>query len=388
MNKFIFHPVGQGLFYTGQLDYDCFYHGDSGYNFIFDCGSSIGDGFLCSTIDDYAASLNGRDIDLCVISHLHRDHYNGLKYLLRLQNIRIKKILLPYLPDNKMVRFAVLAGHFFDNNVAQDSRYEDLDFFKTLLGLYGIGENRNDVQSIILNREYAIQENFNDEYQYLRYNDRVFIENRTFNYWQIECYNKTLSDEKWQILSEQIIALLKEEGFESITKMLNYDFANLHKIAEIYGKVFKQQNPTSIVMKHYPIFGGIGIYPNYSCKLRHWHNYYEKCCLCNYAELFGKRNKNISVLTGDIEFDESLRKLVFDDYRGINVLQLPHHGAVDNWNLLNLPDFFSGKCVASFGLGNSYGHPSSEVVDGVKEKTDTEMIEVNQNRGYEYLIFD
>ena len=126
-----------------------------------------------------------------------------------------------------------------------------------------------------------IQENFNDEYQYLRYNDRVFIENRTFNYWQIECYNKTISDGKWQILSKQIIALLKEEGFEDISEMLNYDTSSLHKIAEIYGKVFKQQNPTSIIMKHYPILGGIGIYPNYSCKLRHWHNYYEKCCLCN-----------------------------------------------------------------------------------------------------------
>lgn len=92
MNKFVFHPVGQGLFYTGQLGCDYFYHRDSRYNFIFDCGSSSGDGFLCSTIDGYAAGLNGRDIDLCVISHLHRDHYNGLKYLLRLQNIRIKKI--------------------------------------------------------------------------------------------------------------------------------------------------------------------------------------------------------------------------------------------------------------------------------------------------------
>jgi len=44
VNKFTFHSVGQGLFYTGQLE--CYpYHGirndfvDSFYNFVYDCGS-------------------------------------------------------------------------------------------------------------------------------------------------------------------------------------------------------------------------------------------------------------------------------------------------------------------------------------------------------------
>lgn len=386
INKFTFQPVGQGLFYTGQLGCDYFYLRDSRYNFIFDCGSLSGDNSLHSSIDNFLVSLHGQDIDLCVISHLHIDHYNGLEFLLR--NTNVKKILLPYLPDNKMVRFAVLAGQFIDANKKKIEEDENSILnLKILANLYGIDERKY----IDGHRPYVIFCEEKLEYQSDNgtQNFRSRVKDGCIEiYWGIECYNKTLSNEKWQYLSEKIIALLKEEGFEEISEMLNYDTSSLHKIAEIYSKVFKQQNTTSIVIKHYPVLDSVGIYPNHPCKLPLYLPYKKMWYYDNYVELFGKRNKNISVLTGDIEFDESLRKVVFNDFRGINVLQLPHHGSAKNWKLLKLPKLFSGKCIASFGLGNRYCHPGIETINGLKEYMDADLIEVNQNSRYEYLILD
>ena len=79
MNKFKFHNVGQGLFYTGSL-----MHGT--YNFVFDCGTDSKQEYLTNQINDYAREFRCREgekpnIDFVVILHLHNDHFSGLNLL-------------------------------------------------------------------------------------------------------------------------------------------------------------------------------------------------------------------------------------------------------------------------------------------------------------------
>ena len=98
MNEFIFWPVGQGLFYSGNID---------GYRFVYDCGATstqkslkgacakkTNEKALFNSIARYCTYSDNSSIDFLAISHLHADHMNGV-YELR-KSCRIKRILLPY----------------------------------------------------------------------------------------------------------------------------------------------------------------------------------------------------------------------------------------------------------------------------------------------------
>lgn len=110
-----FWPVGHGAFYTEQF-YDCI--GKNIFTAVYDCGS--GNGWLkanngqryLSTPEvknlierflppQYAQGSKDpiQDIDIAFISHLHADHINGFPVLLP----RIKKLVLPYLSDCKIM---------------------------------------------------------------------------------------------------------------------------------------------------------------------------------------------------------------------------------------------------------------------------------------------
>lgn len=85
--SFRFHPVGQGLFYSGLLN-GWRRHERGTFSFVYDCGSTSSREFLYREIDDLklllplAGSRKSRRLDLLVISHLHDDHVNGLERLL------------------------------------------------------------------------------------------------------------------------------------------------------------------------------------------------------------------------------------------------------------------------------------------------------------------
>lgn len=85
-----FWPVGHGAFYTEHFR-------DSLNNRIFtavyDCGGKDED--IVQRNIDYMKRICGKNIDVLFISHLHRDHINGLDYLK--SNTNIKHIILPSL---------------------------------------------------------------------------------------------------------------------------------------------------------------------------------------------------------------------------------------------------------------------------------------------------
>lgn len=74
---FVFHNVGQGLFYSGEIKLDK----DIGFNFVYDCGSTSS-GYIKRVVKSFKSSIDKNEIDLLVISHLHDDHTRGLNELL------------------------------------------------------------------------------------------------------------------------------------------------------------------------------------------------------------------------------------------------------------------------------------------------------------------
>lgn len=104
IGKFVFHPVGHGLFYTGEITDD---HGKS-FSFAFDCGSEKKT--IISNIIKNGKLLNGADdilpeqIDLFIISHFHSDHISNALDLINAK--KIKTVILPYLTDTTKVLYA------------------------------------------------------------------------------------------------------------------------------------------------------------------------------------------------------------------------------------------------------------------------------------------
>ena len=61
---FIYHNVGQGLFYSGNLVTP-----SSNFRFVYDCGSENIQ-LVSTSIRRFKHDINGDEIDLLVISHL------------------------------------------------------------------------------------------------------------------------------------------------------------------------------------------------------------------------------------------------------------------------------------------------------------------------------
>lgn len=104
IGKFVFHPVGHGLFYTGEITDD---QGKT-FSFAFDCGSEnskiisdiISNGKLPNGIDDELPE----QIDLLIISHFHSDHISNALDLINAK--KIKTVILPYLIDTTKILYA------------------------------------------------------------------------------------------------------------------------------------------------------------------------------------------------------------------------------------------------------------------------------------------
>lgn len=107
--KFRFHPVGQGLFYSGQVN---------DFDFVYDCGSDSGKQYTDSAIDKYAEANKSRfekeKLDLLTISHLHGDHMNAVKILFSKTN-GVNEVVLPYLfPEERLM---VAAEYAIENEL-------------------------------------------------------------------------------------------------------------------------------------------------------------------------------------------------------------------------------------------------------------------------------
>jgi len=98
---FEFHKIGQGLFYSGNIE---------DYQFVYDCGTSSRAVYMDKAIkDDYYFRGKG-PLDLLIISHFHQDHVSGIKDLLNKTN-GVKRVILPYLfPQQRLVLLAQYVG--------------------------------------------------------------------------------------------------------------------------------------------------------------------------------------------------------------------------------------------------------------------------------------
>ena len=95
--RFTIHPVGQGFFYSGAIEFPHLDDAPSNFNFVFDCGSMN----KANCADEIATYHKHHfpdhtSLDLLVISHFDQDHVNHIYKLLD-GNRKVKKIVAPFL---------------------------------------------------------------------------------------------------------------------------------------------------------------------------------------------------------------------------------------------------------------------------------------------------
>jgi len=376
MNYFKFHPIGQGLFYTGSIANDFF-------NFVYDCGSYSGEKCKKRAIDDYVISLRNLEktkIDFFVLSHLHRDHFNGINYLM--SKIKIKKFYLPFIGYDNDFKALVLAGAVFLNGLNDDNQDEAYAMFNLMLSLY--------VEESIEGREVVlVGANPENEKEGYAYSKITF--NQEFNdksYWKFTLLNRRIDNRQLVDLINKMRVLMREHQIESITDLIHNH--RISDIAQIYHKVFgNDQNITSTILLHEPKQDCLEGYYNESDQhlygRRMLYRLRYPCGFC--------RNSNkhtalpTSLLTGDIQVDEELANAIKASLNNqdVGVLQIPHHGSHNNYEKLDSEGIHAEVYIAPYGLGNSYKHPSPETIEDLCVKGRT-FYSANQYDFFDYII--
>lgn len=395
MNKFYFHPVGQGLFYTGAL-----LRGN--YNFVFDCGSEERS-CLYAAIENYVKELNGKPIDFVVISHLHIDHFDGLYRLSQMAHI--KKVYLPYLGDNRQFVRDILAYYI----LLDSPHMENLEIYLFACRLYGVADDER-----IDDREHAIDEveflgKYGEEIYGKRTDEQIESAGCTYSslteqltqqgepYWRFRFINKRLGAEKIAALHKNVQDnLLKGR---SLKDYIHDNEENIKSVRKEYEQIFGKGNLlnlTSTVLVHCPAKAtSLSYYfdaPNIDEEII--------SPLQSYLLSPQTSENHTTILTGDAKIDRVMAEEIY--YFGNKnelgepknlILQLPHHGAYENLiPIINPSDSPAMKIsaeqyVISFGLGNRHRHPNAKTVSYLLDNA-LAHIYVTQEAGWRYFIDD
>ena len=439
--QFDFHPVGQGLFYSGRIN---------DFHFVYDCGTVSRKKYMNAAIDAYVRALgrngqrNRKPLDMLVISHFHGDHMNGVKDLLK-RTKGVKEVVLPYLHPAE--RLLVAAEYAINNKL--DALPEDyIAFLADPAAYFGGGEGSPEativtfilpggpvgewgnagergaveqpggagagvrygwLPDIVQKKEIDKDPALNTEKVKLRTHASIFYS----TLWSFKFYCRagkaTMED-----IEAKLRALERPIGPSGIeaSGLAVIIRTRLDDLKKIYRELFSSspgQNSTSLVCCHgpaMPLDNGMGkmrwwadilieplLSPQQHLKILHkgscqWVvHFFHRCrgepchAGCHmpppfYQMLFGDANPEIDEY--NTHFQSELQE--------ISVALLPHHGANSGWHG-DLPRVMPNCSiwVASFGLGNQYGHPCESAVSALKG-ANREILLCTQVQGWSIAI--
>ncbi|KAA6319164.1 hypothetical protein EZS27_030910, partial [termite gut metagenome] len=346
----IFHPIGQGAFYTEQQMI-------SGrvYTVVYDCGSiTLPKQSMRNLINSFFQKKG--TIDLLFISHFHADHINGIKSLLK--RCKVRRVVIPLLEDDDKIVLKL------DNAVR--FKYDETQIIDDPENFFGEKVKVTKVQ--VVTEDNAEPHNINaddlsDEINADNLSDEINSGTKikvSGSNWFYIPYNYKQEERAMQFSNA-----LREYDMSiddiNINDLGNKDLQK--KLQAAYKKVNGCLNKTSML-----VFAGTDLDSNIKltsinqipCNIP---------CGCLY--------------TGDVSlkqrgFIEDLKKRLNQDFNSIGTIQIPHHGSEENWksDILNT----HMQCaVISHGIHNKYEHPSSSVFKEVITKIPFNTFCVTEN---------
>jgi beta-lactamase superfamily II metal-dependent hydrolase len=327
----IFHPIGQGAFYSER-------HNSINFNVVYDCGNWKNTNLSSKVVTQ--AFLKDEIIDILFISHFDADHVNKIKILRN--HTTIKKIVLPLLYKEEEY---LLCEYYKNTNpdIIKLIKHPEQFFNSTtiIIKIQYISEN-NVINNNILQNLNKIESSTLVE------SGTIFKINDTYN-WCFIPYNY-----KYKLQQKELQELLRDNGYD-IDKVRNNTKYTLEQITRhskniqlIYKKLKYNINDNSMLL-----YSGL----QYSQSISYKNNY------LRYAIGISRAS---CIYTGDSNLNLVKIQEVFKDYWDfIITIQIPHHGDIKCFDSSILGDkqYF---CPISVGTKNTYGHPSSRLIADIQ----------------------
>ena len=390
-----FNPVGQGLFYSGQIITN-----DSEFNFIYDCGAKRKIP-LEKAIKEYCNTNKG--IDLLVLSHLHSDHINGLEQLLNKYSYIPSCVVIPYLtpmerliihwstirPSKWFIEFISDPVRYLINRGVEEvicvtsssgetvngrlTEFEGLNPDLTGIQFERLNKEPFDRKEQISKEEYSWDSKIQDHLYLVKSGSVISC---CYGMWFFKFYNEPLTSPILSLLKEN----LREIGMEHPSNQNLVDVFKRGSRGNPLAKAFRQVfgddklNLTSLLMFHGPSDG-----------LRCGCNNLSQNMIRTNDLTLDKpskiKNQFLHLLTGDFDFKQVSNEFYSKHgplLEDVSVVSLPHHGSDENWTeeiISAMPNVES--LVASFGTYNTYKHPGLNLQKYIKT-TNHSYIECNE----------
>lgn len=371
-----FHPVGQGTFYTEQIENKA---GGAKFTVVYDCGSGNTNNCpqsLCDYLDTCIDAY--KEIDILFISHFHNDHINGIKSLIG-NGVKIKNIVLPYVESGILNGIISLKNEYndpiFDSHI--QNPYETLHSI-TSTGtrfVYVVSEGSR-INGPFLPPDSQSTNPFGDNRPVVSINNNIQTKENI-------CYCHSgdiislcnwffapFVDKKIEGNDDLKDALESLKDLISDLKITYGDdwIANgKSQISEAYKKINNNINKTSMMVFSSPFI----LRAVMDCRLE-----------CKRPDCDATTKGNLlwasCLYTGDIPLDSSICSQItttLSPYQ-IGTFQIPHHGSRVGWNppIKGIGNKINDSInFLSYGIKNRYQHPSKEVLKYFYDKAERVM---------------
>lgn len=344
MIKRIFHPIGQGAFYSER-------HTSCNINIVYDCGTT--NPSLPAKQRVVSQSFGKDDvIHILFISHFDKDHISLIDTLKKAVK-RIERVVLPLLHDEQKIFLSNIYKALGQSRLAKLVS-DPNDFFGRETKIIGVRPSSDTEigESSPLNvleiNETRTTISSGTPLTINGFNDWVYI---PFNY-DYENRNKQFLDE------------LQKEGIDvgRLRAEPNYILEEKGKIKKVYKRkeINGNINENSMFLYSGPSckkidihFWKMGCFYDY-----YFRSHFDYCsCRCHHHT-----HRVACLYTGDGDLNKvDIRKIYRRYWDLIGTIQIPHHGSGKSFKATPF-DEGGFLCPMSVGNKNSYGHPSPVVI--------------------------
>lgn len=342
----IFHPIGQGAFYSER-------HTSCNINIVYDCGTTNPRSLAKRRVVSQSFSKDDV-IHILFISHFDKDHVSLVDTLKKTVK-RIDRVIIPLLHDEEKI--------FLSNiyKVLEHSSSEELvsnphKFFGGETKIIEIQPGPADMEieespplDVLDRGETITTISSGIPLTISGLNDWVYI---PFNY-DYENRNKQFLDE------------LQNKGIDVDRLKTDPDYIIDKKVKDRIRNIFKSSGVSGDINEN-----SMFLYSGPSCKKDLYKHFwrgkgwcYDICC-CHFDSFHHPCHSHrvACLYTGDGDLNKVDVKKIYTKYWDlIGTIQIPHHGssASFNVNVLHTGRFL---CPMSVGNTNPYGHPSQRVI--------------------------
>lgn len=355
----IFHPIGQGAFYSER-------HKD--FNIVYDCGTEWKNRANKTINKTIKQSFSTDDsIDILFISHFDYDHVSKIK-ILKEHVRRIKKVVMPLLHDNEK--------HLL-SNIYRALNFNILTLINNPQDFFG-----NDTQIITITQTDNNETPINDSIdpQNIDTLNTTSIQSGSILKKSFDTYDWIFIPYNYQYntRNSQLEKLLLKNGFDidRLKTDTNYTLDEIVKDVGISkskgGKIFREVYDIldgKINQNSMLLYSGLNSVRK-SCEQEVFlfdcpHRYYKRFHHIRWHRMMIEEHRVSCIYTGDTDLNIVKIKSIFRNFwASVGTIQIPHHGDLKSFDKSILDDKYYW-CPISVGEKNSYGHPSPKVIANI-----------------------